>query len=145
VLGARGALIGAVNRQLQASLDEYGTGLIVSELNLQNARFPDEVKDAFDEAQRANADKTTAINQAKAYAAKIVPEATRRGGATAYVRARLQDGRDRPCHRRCGAIHAAARPVQAGAGCHPKAPVAGNRAAGTLARTARWSAVTAGN
>jgi len=75
VLGARGALIGAVNRQLQASLDEYGTGLIVSELNLQNARFPDEVKDAFDEAQRANADKTTAINQAKAYAAKIVPEA----------------------------------------------------------------------
>jgi len=75
VLGARGGLIGTVNRQLQASLDEYGTGLIVSELNLQNARFPDEVKDAFDEAQRANADKTTAINQAKAYAAKIVPEA----------------------------------------------------------------------
>ncbi len=75
VLGARGGLIGTVNRQLQASLDEYHTGLIVSELNLQNARFPDEVKDAFDEAQRANADKTTAINQAKAYAAKIVPEA----------------------------------------------------------------------
>ena len=75
VLGARGALIGSVNRQLQASLDEYGTGLVVSELNLQNARFPEEVKDAFDEAQRANADKTTAINQAKAYAAKIVPEA----------------------------------------------------------------------
>ena len=75
VLGARGGLIGTVNRQLQASLDEYGTGLTVSELNLQNARFPDEVKDAFDEAQRANADKTTAINQAKAYAAKVVPEA----------------------------------------------------------------------
>lgn len=75
VLGARGGLIGAVNRQLQASLDAYGTGLVVSELNLQNARFPDEVKDAFDEAQRANADKTTAINQAKAYAAKVVPEA----------------------------------------------------------------------
>jgi membrane protease subunit HflK len=75
VLGARGGLIGSVNRQLQASLDEYNTGLVVSELNLQNARFPDEVKDAFDEAQRANADKTTAINQAKAYAAKIVPEA----------------------------------------------------------------------
>ena len=75
VLGARGGLIGTVNRQLQASLDEYHTGLVVSELNLQNARFPDEVKDAFDEAQRANADKTTAINQAKAYAAKVVPEA----------------------------------------------------------------------
>ncbi len=75
VLGARGGLIGTVNRQLQASLDAYHTGLTVSELNLQNARFPDEVKDAFDEAQRANADKTTAINQAKAYAAKVVPEA----------------------------------------------------------------------
>jgi membrane protease subunit HflK len=75
VLGARGGLISAVNRQLQSSLDTYNTGLVVSELNLQNARFPDEVKDAFDEAQRANADKTTAINQAKAYAAKVVPEA----------------------------------------------------------------------
>ncbi len=75
VLGARGGLIGTVDRQLQSSLDAYGTGLIVSELNLQNARFPDEVKDAFDEAQRANADKTTAINQSKAYAAKVVPEA----------------------------------------------------------------------
>ena len=75
VLGARGGLISAVDRQLQASLDAYNTGLVVSELNLQNARFPDEVKDAFDEAQRANADKTTAINQAKAYAAKVVPEA----------------------------------------------------------------------
>jgi membrane protease subunit HflK len=87
VLGARGGLIGAVDRQLQASLDEYHTGLTVSELNLQNARFPDEVKDAFDEAQRANADKTTAINQAKAYAAKVVPEAR---GQAAQLRTAAQ-------------------------------------------------------
>jgi modulator of FtsH protease HflK len=87
VLGARGGLIGTVDRQLQASLDAYHTGLTVSELNLQNARFPDEVKDAFDEAQRANADKTTAINQAKAYAAKVVPEAR---GQSAQLRTAAQ-------------------------------------------------------
>ncbi len=75
VLGARGALTDAVRKRLQSSLDAYRTGLIVSELNLQNARPPEEVKDAFDEAQRASADKQTAINQAQAYAARVVPEA----------------------------------------------------------------------
>lgn len=75
VLGARGALTTVVRSRLQASLDAYRTGLVVTELNLPNARPPDEVKDAFDDAQRASADKTTAINQAQAYAKKVVPEA----------------------------------------------------------------------
>ncbi len=84
VLRARGVLTDAVRKGLQASLDSYNTGLIVSELNLQNARPPDEVKDAFDEAQRASADKQTAINQAEAYAAQVVPEAR---GEAARLRA----------------------------------------------------------
>ncbi|MGH8030795.1 MAG: FtsH protease activity modulator HflK [Luteimonas sp.] len=75
VLRARGVLTDAVRKGLQVSLNAYRTGLIVSELNLQNARPPDEVKDAFDEAQRASADKQTAINQAQAYAADVVPRA----------------------------------------------------------------------
>lgn len=80
VLGARGALTTTVRQRLQSSLEGYNTGLVVTELNLPNARPPDEVKDAFDEAQRASADKTTAINQAQAYAKQIVPEA--RGDAS---------------------------------------------------------------
>ena len=75
LVGARSVVTDAVNKRLQASLDTYRTGLIVTELNLQNARPPTEVQDAFDEAQRAKADKQTAINEAQAYAAKVVPEA----------------------------------------------------------------------
>ncbi|MGO4261867.1 FtsH protease activity modulator HflK [Lysobacter sp. TAB13] len=75
VLGARSLLTTQVRQRLQGSLKDYETGLTVTELNLPNARPPDDVKDAFDEAQRANADKTTSINQAQAYAKQIVPEA----------------------------------------------------------------------
>ncbi|HZH43407.1 MAG TPA: FtsH protease activity modulator HflK [Lysobacter sp.] len=75
VLGERSALTVTVRDRLQQSLDAYRTGLVVTELNLPNARPPEEVKDAFDEAQRASADKATAINEAQAYAKKVVPEA----------------------------------------------------------------------
>ncbi len=85
VLGARSALTVTVRDRLQSSLQAYRTGLVVTELNLPNARPPEEVKDAFDEAQRASQDKNTAINQAQAYAKKVVPEA--RGEA---VRIRTQ-------------------------------------------------------
>ena len=75
VLNARSELTVAVRDHLQKALQAYRTGLVVTEVNLPNARPPDEVKNAFDEVQRARADKTTAINQAEAYAKKIVPEA----------------------------------------------------------------------
>jgi modulator of FtsH protease HflK len=75
VLNARGELTVAVRDHLQKALQAYRTGLVVTEVNLPNARPPDEVKDAFDEVQRARADKNTSINQAQAYAKKIVPEA----------------------------------------------------------------------
>ncbi|HZX76735.1 FtsH protease activity modulator HflK [Lysobacter sp.] len=84
VLNARSELTTTVKQQLQSSLQAYRTGLVVTELNLPNARPPDEVKDAFDEVQRAASDKTTAINQAQAYAKQIVPEAR---GEAARVRA----------------------------------------------------------
>lgn len=85
VLGARSALTVTVRERLQKSLETYRTGLVVTELNLPNARPPDEVKDAFDEAQRASADKTTSINQAQAYAAQVVPEARGEAARTRTV------------------------------------------------------------
>ena len=75
VLNARGELTVAVKDHLQKALQTYGTGLVLTELNLPNARPPDEVRDAFDEVQRARAEKNTAINEAQAYAKRIVPEA----------------------------------------------------------------------
>ncbi|HEY0502804.1 MAG TPA: FtsH protease activity modulator HflK [Lysobacter sp.] len=87
VLNARSELTTTVRQRLQSSLQAYRTGLIVTELNLPNARPPDEVKDAFDEVQRAASDKTTAINQAQAYAKQVVPEAR---GEAARVRAEAE-------------------------------------------------------
>ena len=83
VLGARNALSVSARDQLQASLDAYNTGLIVTELNLPNARPPEEVKPAFDDVNSAQQDKDRLISEAEAYAAKVVPEAR---GAAARVR-----------------------------------------------------------
>jgi membrane protease subunit HflK len=85
VLNARSELTVAVREHLQKALQAYRTGLVVTEVNLPNARPPDEVKDAFDEVQRARADKNTAINQAQAYAKKIVPEARGEAARTRTV------------------------------------------------------------
>src|SRR3546814_2900412 len=68
---------------LQASLEAYRTGLMVTELNLPNARPPEEVKPAFDDVNSAQQDKDRLISEAEAYAAKIVPEAR---GQAARVR-----------------------------------------------------------
>ena len=75
VLGARGPLSASAAQQLQASLDAYRTGLVVTELNLQDARPPEEVKPAFDEVNSAQQIKDQLINEARAYAARVVPEA----------------------------------------------------------------------
>jgi len=83
VLGARNALAVSARDQLQASLRAYNTGLAVTELNLPNARPPEEVKPAFDDVNSAQQDKDRLISEAEAYAAKVVPEAR---GAAARVR-----------------------------------------------------------
>ncbi|MGY0504565.1 FtsH protease activity modulator HflK [Luteimonas sp. e5] len=74
-LNARGPLSSAAQNALQASLDAYRTGLVVTEVNLQDARPPEEVKPAFDEVNSAQQMNERLINEARAYAAKIVPEA----------------------------------------------------------------------
>jgi membrane protease subunit HflK len=83
VLGARSALSVSARQRLQASLDAYRTGLTVTELNLPNARPPEEVKPAFDDVNSAQQDKDRVTSEAQAYAAKVVPEAR---GAAARVR-----------------------------------------------------------
>ncbi|MDQ3229516.1 MAG: FtsH protease activity modulator HflK [Pseudomonadota bacterium] len=83
VLGARNALAVSARVQLQKSLDAYRTGLVVTELNLPNARPPEEVKPAFDDVNSAQQDKDRVTSEAQAYAAKIVPEAR---GRAAQIR-----------------------------------------------------------
>lgn len=69
--------------RLQAALDQYRTGLRVSDFTLKNVRPPAEVKEAFDDVSRAQQDKDKAINLANAYASQIVPVAR---GQAASVR-----------------------------------------------------------
>jgi membrane protease subunit HflK len=73
--GERTELANQARTRLQAALDQYQTGFTVSEFNLQNARPPQEVKSAFDDAITAREDKQRIENEAEAYAIKQEPEA----------------------------------------------------------------------
>ncbi|SFN15350.1 FtsH protease activity modulator HflK [Dokdonella immobilis] len=60
---------------LQQTLERYHAGLQVNDLNFQNVRPPQEVKDSFDDAISAREDRQRASNVADAYAKRVVPEA----------------------------------------------------------------------
>ncbi len=60
---------------VQQTLERYNAGLLVTELNFQNVRPPQEVKDSFDDAISAREDRQRASNIADAYAKRVVPEA----------------------------------------------------------------------
>ena len=83
VLGAREQLAVSARDRLQKSLEAYRTGLQVTELNLPDARPPQQVTPAFDVVNSAQQDQQRLISEARAYAAKIVPEAR---GQAARVR-----------------------------------------------------------
>ena len=60
---------------LSRLLDDYGTGIQVTDVRLQVADPPEEVRDAFQEVVRALADRERFINEAEAYQNDIVPRA----------------------------------------------------------------------
>ncbi len=60
---------------LKRLLEEYSSGILVTDVRLQVADPPVEVRDAFQEVVRARADKERLINEAQAYANDVVPRA----------------------------------------------------------------------
>lgn len=60
---------------LQQILDEYRSGVQITATNMVEVQPPSQVADAFEDVQRARQDRETKINQARAYAEKIIPEA----------------------------------------------------------------------
>lgn len=68
-----------VKQRLQNYLDNYQTGILVSEVNIRESRAPAQVQDAFDDVTRAKEDKSRLKNEAEAYVNTIIPEA--RGAA----------------------------------------------------------------
>jgi membrane protease subunit HflK len=65
--------------EIQQTLDEYKTGIIVSNVNLVDAQPPDQVQNAFEDAIKAREDEQRLKNEAEAYANEVVPKA--RGAA----------------------------------------------------------------
>ena len=62
-----------VEDQLKKILSIYQPGIVITDVVMQPARAPDQVKEAFDDAIKAQEDEQRLINQAQAYAMKIVP------------------------------------------------------------------------
>ncbi|MGH6899813.1 MAG: FtsH protease activity modulator HflK [Geminicoccaceae bacterium] len=71
----RGAIELAAREQTQQILDEYGAGVLVTQVQLQKVDPPSEVIDAFRDVQRAQADRERLQNEAEAYANDILPRA----------------------------------------------------------------------
>jgi len=72
-----------VRELTQEILDRYETGLLVASVNMQKAQPPNQVRDAFSDAVKAREDEERYKNEARAYAAEILPRA--RGDANAML------------------------------------------------------------
>jgi len=64
-----------VQERLQMYLNRYGTGILVSKVNIDQSVPPKQVQDAFDDVQRAKEDQQRVVNEANAYRESVVPEA----------------------------------------------------------------------
>ena len=65
----------AVWQELEKIIEPYNLGLIVVDVNFKDARPPEEVKDAFDDAISAQEDEVRFLREAEAYARGIEPRA----------------------------------------------------------------------
>ena len=108
---------------MQKTLDHYGAGIQVTQVQLQKVDPPAQVIDSFRDVQAARSDAERAQNEAQTYANRVVPEARGRAAqitqaAEAYRRADRRRG-----HRPDVALPQDLRRVQEGARRHPRAHV----------------------
>lgn len=62
-----------VHERLQRYLDNYGTGITVSQVNIERSQPPAQVRAAFDDVIKADEDKRSFQNEALRYASEVVP------------------------------------------------------------------------
>jgi modulator of FtsH protease HflK len=87
--GARQNIETAVHDLMQKTLDDYDSGIQITQVQMQKVDPPAQVIDAFRDVQAARADLERAQNEAQTYANRVVPEARGRvaqiiQGAEAY-------------------------------------------------------------
>lgn len=64
-----------VKTRIQDYSDLYGTGLLISKVNVENTQAPTQVQEAFDDVIKAKEDELRVRNEAESYANGIIPEA----------------------------------------------------------------------
>jgi membrane protease subunit HflK len=79
----RGEIAIQVRGLIQDIVNDYQTGLIIFKVNIQNAKPPEQVKDAFDDVTQAREDEERFKNEAEAYRNEVIPKAR---GASARMR-----------------------------------------------------------
>jgi modulator of FtsH protease HflK len=72
-----------VRSRMQAMLDRYNTGIVVSAVAIQSAQPPEQVQAAFIDAVQAGQDRQRQVNEGQAYANDVVPRA--RGTASRLI------------------------------------------------------------
>lgn len=72
-----------IKTRIEDYMNDYGTGIAVTQVNIDETAPPDAVREAFDEVIRAREDEVRVRNEANAYANKVIPEA--RGEAQRYL------------------------------------------------------------
>lgn len=81
--GARQAIENTVQELMQRTLNDYGAGVLIQQVQMQKVDPPAQVIEAFRDVQAARADQERAQNEAQGYANKVVPEA--RGEAARII------------------------------------------------------------
>ncbi len=79
----RGEIAIQVKGIMQGIVNNYETGLTIFKVNIQNAKPPEAVKDAFDDVTQAREDEERFKNEAEAYRNEVLPKAR---GASARLR-----------------------------------------------------------
>jgi modulator of FtsH protease HflK len=73
--GARQTIETAVNELMQRTLDAYQSGIMVTQVQMQQVNPPAQVIDSFRDVQAAKTDQDRAQNEAQTYQNRVVPEA----------------------------------------------------------------------
>ncbi len=71
----RGQIADETRTRLQALMDEYEAGVVITQINLQTVSVPEDVKAAFQDVINARLDQERAQNQAAAHVNRVIPEA----------------------------------------------------------------------
>jgi modulator of FtsH protease HflK len=83
--GARNTTEQAVHELMQKTLDSYGSGVQITQVQMQKVDPPAQVIDAFRDVQAARADFERLQNEAQTYSNRVVPDARGRAAQILQV------------------------------------------------------------